>query len=196
MRRLWIVAAVTLCLFVAPLFADSGSSSAPFPGGIGAIIMWYICSSRRKQEIGGWLLYFYIQLYIGVIITVVALAVSFKNYLPATWAAEPQLYPLFLLSMVPAVIIFPVQLVIAEKLRRSRDSHFVAMLRYALWADLLLTALATAIDQKYFPDNLALDIFAFIWPVIWIPYLHMSKRVKAVFVTKTWLVPPVVAAPA
>jgi hypothetical protein len=57
--------------FCAPVFAADGTGqAAPVPGGgIGALIMWYVCGSRKKQEIGGWLLYYYIQLYLAVIVS-------------------------------------------------------------------------------------------------------------------------------
>ena len=30
-----------------------------------SVLVIYVCVKRRPQEIGGWLLYYYIQLYIG-----------------------------------------------------------------------------------------------------------------------------------
>ena len=50
-----------------PVFAstDTPASSSPL-GWIGALLtllIWYVCASRRKKEIGGWLLYYYIFSY-------------------------------------------------------------------------------------------------------------------------------------
>ena len=50
-----------------PVFAstDTPATSSPLSGiGVSAhtAIIWYVCASRRKKEIGGWLLYYYIQL--------------------------------------------------------------------------------------------------------------------------------------
>ena len=51
-----------------PVFASTDTPATPFrSGGIGflltlTMVIWYVCASRRKKEIGGWLLYYYIQL--------------------------------------------------------------------------------------------------------------------------------------
>src|SRR5207253_8049083 len=95
------------------VFASDSNKSSPtssLGSLIGVLIVWYICSSRRKKEIGGWLLYFYIQLYVGVIVTVAIGLFSFRNYIPSTWATNPSLYPLFLLSTLPTLMLLPVQL--------------------------------------------------------------------------------------
>lgn len=193
MRHLKLSQAVFLAIgltfaSVAPAAAQNGSqtSSAPVPG-LGGLIVWYICAKRKAQEIGGWLLYFYIQLYVGVIITLLIGLASFENYLPSTWVENRSLYPLFLLSVVPGLLILPIQLVAAERLRRSRDARWVRILRTVLWVELAAAALGAVIDSAEFPDNLASDVLAVVWPSIWLPYFYISKRVRKVFVTKDWI---------
>jgi hypothetical protein len=173
---------------VAPAAAQNGSqtSSTSVPG-LGALIMWYVCAKRKAQEIGGWLLYFYIQLYIGVIISLLVGLAAYENYLPSTWVENQSLYPLFLLSAVPGIVILPIQLVVAERLRKSRDVRFVRSLRTVLWVQLAAAVVGAVIDYAQFPDNLPLDVLAVIWPSVWLPYFHMSKRVKRVFETKNWV---------
>ena len=173
---------------VAPVAAQNGSQnpSTPIPG-LGALIMWYVCAKRKSQEIGGWLLYFYIQLYIGVIISLLVGLASYENYLPRTWVEDPSLYPLFLLSALPGIIVLPIELVAAERLRKSRDVRFVRTLRTVLWVQLAAAAVGGVIDSAQFPDNLPLDALAIIWPSIWLPYFYVSKRVKRVFETKDWI---------
>lgn len=155
--------------------------------GLGALIMWYVCAKRKAQEIGGWLLCFYIQLYLGVIIALVVNLASFENYLPSTWAEDRALYPLYLLSAVPGMLVLAIQLVVAEKLRRSRDMRFVKALRIVLWIQLAAVAVGAVIDWAEFPDNLPIDVLAVIWPVVWLPYFCVSKRVRRVFETRDWV---------
>jgi hypothetical protein len=169
-------------------FAADGSNSAPSSGigGIGALIMFYICASRSRKEIGGWLLYYYIQMYIGVIITVTVFLFSFNNYRPSSWSGNTSLYLLFLLSLMPGLLLQPLQLIVAEKLRFSRNFQFVKYLRYVLWADLAFLAVSTIIDIGYFPSSIPFDVIGFLWPIIWLPYFYKSKRVRSVFETKDW----------
>jgi hypothetical protein len=189
-RRDVLVCVGGTLLLAAVAFADDATHSSPPPaGGCGALIMAYICSRRKKEEIGGWLLYYYIQLYIGLIATVVILAVSLENYKPTSWSAAPSLYPWFLLSTVPGILVVPAQVIAAEVLRRSRSARFLRWLRVVLWIDAACAVLAVAIDLAYFRDSLFLDILPIIWVTVWLPYFYVSTRVKKVFVTKDWLVP-------
>jgi hypothetical protein len=189
-RRDVLIGACGILLFAAIGFADTTTHSSPPPaGGCGALIMAYICSQRKKEEIGGWLLYYYIQIYIGLIATIAIFAVSLENYKPSSWSAAPSLYPWFLLSAVPGILVIPAQVVVAELLRRSRSERFLRWLRIVLWIDAACALLAVAIDLVYFRDSLFLDILPIVWVTVWLPYFYVSTRVKKVFVTKTWLVP-------
>lgn len=193
----WVDIACTLnsLIGISQALAADGSNSKPFSGIglIGALIMLYICASRRKNEIGGWLLYYYIQMYIGVIIMVIVFLFSFNNYRPSSWSGNIGLYLLFLLSVIPILLLQPLQLIVAEKLRLSRDFQFLKYLRYVLWADLAFSAVSTIIDIGYFPSCVPFDVIGFLWPIIWLPYFYKSKRVRSVFETKDWGAP--VAAP-
>jgi hypothetical protein len=170
---------------------DTPAVSPQFSG-IGApvliLLIWYVCASRRKKEIGGWLLYYYIQLYIGAIIAVMLTVRSFDKYLPGTWEYLPGQYPFFLLSTVPVLLVYLAKFVVAERLRISRDYAYVPILRYILFADLASSLIAIAINNQYFEGNSAgFNIVTLIWPIIWIPYFYFSKRVKSVFKNHDWL---------
>lgn len=180
--------ALSLSVFAS---TDTPATSPPFSG-IGAplliLVIWYICASRRKKEIGGWLLYYHIQLYIGAFIAVMLTVRSFDRYLPETWAYAPDQYPFFLLSTVPVLLVYCAKFVVAEKLRMSRNYAYVPILRYILFADLASSLIAIAINNKYFEGNSAgFNMVTLIWPIIWIPYFYFSKRVKGVFKNRDWL---------
>jgi hypothetical protein len=184
------VATIVTLLLCTPAFAESSTQSIPPFGGCIGILVIYFCVKRRTQEIGGWLLYFYIQLYVALIAEVAVVITGLENYIPGSWAAAPGLYWWFLASTMPAQVSTVAQLILAETLRRSRDATWLAWLRAAFWLDLVFVGLALAIDAKLFRDNLALDGMALLWPMIWLPYLYISKRVKRVFVLKDWVTPP------
>jgi threonine/homoserine efflux transporter RhtA len=95
---------------------------------------------------------------------------------------------------VPTDIILLIQVVTAERLRKSRNVRFVRMLRTVLWIDLAAAGVGLVIDMSEFPDSVPLDMLAVIWPAVWLPYFYRSKRVKRVFETRDW-VPVVAAAP-
>jgi len=173
-------------------FAD-GAGLPRLPGGGGCLlglIIIVVCAQRKKEEIGGWLLYYYIQLYIALVMTVVFTIIGIENYLPAMWAGEEGLYVLFLLSTVPGVLIVPLQLIAAERLRRGRRYERLGLLKTLLWADLFFSLIGLLIDLVYFRENVAFSVIALIWPLIWLPYFYRSKRVDRVFRTRDWLPAP------
>jgi len=56
--------------------ASSTNTYTPtFPGGL---IAWWICSRRKREQLGGWLLFYYWQLYGGALMSVIFLGVLFK----------------------------------------------------------------------------------------------------------------------
>lgn len=178
-----------------PVFASTDTSATSFQStGTGflltlVMVMWYVCASRSKKEIGGWLLYYYIRLYIGAIIVVLVTVSSRDNYLPGAWINTPDLYPFFLLATVPGLLLYFAEFVVAEKLRISRNYAYVPILRYILFAALASSLIAIAINNKYFEGSSAgfLNMMTMVWPIVWIPYFYFSKRVKSVFKNRDWL---------
>jgi hypothetical protein len=176
-----------------PVFASTDTPDASFQSsGVGVLLtllIWYVCASRRKKEIGGWLLYYYIRLYIGVMIVVLVTVSSYDNYLPEAWTNTPDLYPFFLLTTVPGLWLYCAEFVVAEKLRTSRNYAYVPILRYILFAALVSSLIAIVINNKYFEEDSTafFNITTMIWPIIWIPYFYRSKRVMSVFKNRDWL---------
>ncbi|HEU4855387.1 MAG TPA: DUF2569 family protein, partial [Nitrosospira sp.] len=176
-----------------PVFASTDTPDASFQAGwVGVLLtllIWYVCASRKKKEIGGWLLYYYIRLYIGVIIVVLVAVSSYDSYLPEAWTNTPDLYPFFLLTTVPGLLLYCAEFVVAEKLRKSRNYFYVHILRYILFAALASSLIAMVIKNKYFEEDSTtfFNITTMVWPIIWIPYFYLSKRVKSVFKNRDWL---------
>jgi uncharacterized protein DUF2569 len=150
------------------------------------LILWVICYNRRLEEIGGWLLFYYIQLYMGIGISLLLLPLSIGALLPSRWAGAPGRYALVLLGTVPLYAIFLMQAFVAHRLRRSREAAYLVRLRRTLWACLVIVALRIAIDLEFFSLDLFLDGWTLLWTAIWLPYFYRSIRVGHVFVTKDW----------
>jgi hypothetical protein len=136
-RRVAFLVSIMTIAFPSIVFAASESQRPPIPGAaVGALIMWWICSRRRQQPIGGWLLYYFIQLYLAFAFTLFMTLISLENYRPSAWD-DSNLYYLFLLSTVPGFMVEIAQAVVATGLLSVRDWRWVSYLKMALVVDLV-----------------------------------------------------------
>jgi hypothetical protein len=168
---------------------SDNKTQAPLGSAPGALLMWWICSRRKDKPIGGWLLYFYIQLYVGAAVGIVFMFLSLKNYNPATWQSMP-LYWLFLISVLPGQLLLAAQVVVASVLLKKRQWEWVGYVQLLFALDLAFGLLAVLIDQWYFHDNVAFDLLTLAYATIWVLYFWKSVRVRSVFKTKDWKVVP------
>lgn len=184
--RLLLVTLVGVVLFSKTLLADVGVKTPQSYSGVGILLMWMVCSRRKKEEIGGWLLYYYIQLYLAALVVIAGMIASFGNYMPAIWK-DKWMYMLFILSTLPGIFLFILQVVTATIAMKTRAYKWIVKLRFILMLDIIFTLLAMIIDSQYFRENMVFNFMSIVWPVIWLPYFYKSVRVQRVFVTKDWL---------
>jgi len=161
------------------------TSTSTNPMGSGLLILAIICLVRRKKEIGGWLLYYFCVLYLGLFISIALIGASFSNYNPAAWE-DKALYSLFLTSTVPGIILLLAQAVMSYRLITRRNWQDVNILRVILLFEIIFSLIAIPIDANHWPDNIAFDIIGLISPLIWLPYFTYSKRVRSVYQSKNW----------
>jgi hypothetical protein len=171
--------------------APAGSTTSPLRSlfYLWNIIVIILCIARRKKEIGGWLLLYYIQLYTGAAASLIIPLFFIKNFYPSTWSGATGLYLLHLLSSIPSLLIIFVELVFAERLRKSRDFAHLPPLRKVLWFHFGFAVLGLVIDLLVFRDSVPLAVFGLVAPSIWLPYFYYSKRVNRVFRTHEWIFP-------
>jgi hypothetical protein len=169
---------------IAVLLADSSSSAytPSFPGGI---VAWIVCYSRRKQAIGGFLMFYYWSLYAGILVTLLLFGVNLQSYVPESFEDE-KLYHLFLVSVVPLLIVYFLQLVVASLMLRVRSLDMLRLLRGLLLAELACALIGVAIDLAHFQDNVPLDAYTIVCSLIWVAYFFISKRVTHVFGLNDW----------
>src|SRR6266849_2912457 len=135
------------------LFAGTSSTNTYTPTFPGGLLAWWICSRRKRQEIGGWLLFYYWQLYSGALMTVVFFVTAFQSYVPESFDDSSKYY-LFLSSALPGLVLFSVQLVIATILISVRTWDLLKLLRWVICVEIIALAIGIGIDVSYFPDSL------------------------------------------
>jgi hypothetical protein len=182
-RLTWLISA-----HVAPaaLFAaGSGGSQYSPTFSPGYLLACWICNGRKRNQIGGWLLYFYWQLYAGLVMSALFFAGNIQSYIPENFASGST-FALFLASTLPGLLLLVVKCVVATLLLQARSWDMLKLLRWLMLADLSADVLAAAIDGAYFPDNVALTFLSLVSDLIWLIYLFRSIRVRHVFLTHDW----------
>ncbi|HXJ85250.1 MAG TPA: hypothetical protein VMS18_00395 [Candidatus Binatia bacterium] len=167
------------------LAATSNNQYTPtFPGGI---VAWIVCNARKKQEYGGWLLFFYWQLYSGILLTAIFFTINVQSYIPENFGGDIQRYYWFLASTVPTLIIFALQVAVATILISVRTWDLLRLLRWLVLGQVIAGFVSLTIDTKLFPDNVALNLMLTVIPYCcWLAYFYASKRVRHVFQAHDW----------
>jgi hypothetical protein len=187
-QRILIPLSILIGILAGPvgLFAASGQSGSQytptFPGGL---IAWLVCNGRKRNQIGGWLLFFFWQLYSGLIISAVLFAANIQSYVPENFTTTQQ-YALFILSTIPVFTIFLVQLAVGTVLLSARTWDVLKLLRWLIGAEVVASSVSTIIDANYFPDNVGLNFLTLIPQILWLAYFFRSARVKHVFQIHDW----------
>jgi uncharacterized membrane protein YhaH (DUF805 family) len=132
--------------------------------------MWWICNSRKRKAIGGWLLFYYIQLFGGVIFSVLFLLALLTI---GTWREN-------IISFVYNVVLI-IEVIWASMLlsKKFRNLEYYNFLRITLLAQFMLGLVAFL---GYGSGN----ILMIIGSVFWFLYFTWSKRVELVFIENKW----------
>jgi hypothetical protein len=190
--NVWLKLLAALMLLASAIPAFAATNNAPRQNYAGAS-MWVtlaIVYLSRKRQIGGWLLYFYIQLYLSLIVSLMLIPQVASNLNPTQWD-ESFRYVMYFLSVVPVLIIDAIEVTVATRLLFRRNEGNVRLLRNIILALAIASAVAIGIDLMYFRDaTMFFDVLGLMFAVIWTLYFSKSKRVKAVFVEKNWVFDP------
>src|SRR5262249_55954795 len=135
--------------FAAP--ANQGQNTV----GAGLFLAWAIAYLTRRRAIGGWLLYFYIQLYLSLLISLLFLPGVIANLSPSSWDSAI-LYVLSFLSTVPVLLAEAFEAYAATVLLIRRNESNLRVLRFALVALAVTSGSALAIDIGYFNEGATL----------------------------------------
>jgi hypothetical protein len=173
-----------VCPLVVLAASSGGSQYSPTfaPGGL---VAWFVCNGRKRDQIGGWLLYFYWQLYSALFISIVFFATNIQSYVPENFDSSSK-FALFLASTVPVLLLFVVECAVATLLLSARTWDMFKLLRWTLVAEVAAAILGVGIDAAYFPDNVPLSGMALVSDLLWLGYLFRSQRVRHVFYSHDW----------
>src|SRR5438874_50039 len=156
------------------VFGDAGAQTHTNPGPPAAVAIAIICYTARKQPIGGWLLYYYITLYVGLAVSLLLLAATLQNYSPARWQSTG-LYALAIASTTLQQLILITQTVVATILLKRREWKWLKVLRAILIGGVIWSAISIGVDSAFFSEGYAaLDCVILIQLVIWLAYFFRS----------------------
>jgi hypothetical protein len=155
-------------------------------------VAWGIAYLTRRRPIGGWLLYFYFQLYLSLLFSLIFLPGIIANINPAGWDSSRR-YAMFITSTVPVIATQWFEVFTATRMLIQRNARSVWTLRVALYSLVICTGIAIYIDIGYFDSNAVFDIMSCVFAVIWSEYFRKAARVKQVFVDHNFSHPDAVS---
>jgi hypothetical protein len=169
------------------VLSASSAAQAQNPAGAGLAVLAAIAYLSRRRAIGGWLLCFYIQLSLSLVVSVLFVPQVISNLSPSKWDSAIH-YVLFFVSTIPVLITQGLEAFAAAKLLRTRNERDLRFLRQVLFAVMVASAAALGIDIVYFSDvsTILPDVQTFVFACIWSAYFWKADRVRRVFIEKSW----------
>jgi hypothetical protein len=171
-----------------PALADATSQPAQNSFFSILFVAWGIAYLSRRRAIGGWLFYFYLQLYLSLLFSFIFLPGIISNLGPNGWDSSLR-YVMFLASTVPTIATQYVEVFAASRLLRTRNAANLKFLRIVLAVLVVASGVGMAIDIQYFETNAVFDVLTFVFAVIWSLYFWRAQRVRKVFVENSWTHP-------
>lgn len=143
----------------------------------------------RRRPIGGWLLCYYAQLYLAIIVTTVFFVSRYQDLAPSAWDSGI-LYVMFLGSSVPIEVARIFEVILATQLLIQRTPEKLRMLRWVLAAMLIASSVSICIDAFFFPvgQKLIFDGLALGFSIVWLIYFLRARRVRLVFIERSWTI--------
>jgi hypothetical protein len=157
----------------------------PPPNPAGALMMLglIVGAIRRKHAIGGWLFFFFWQVVAGCAVTLAY--TDWSQYAPRAWH-DPMKYLLFMASAGPRIVVLPALALLGAILIGTQEWRWLVALRFTLILYAVLGLACIVVDRFYFPERLALDVGALVFPVVYCIYFFVSMRVRGVFLEHVW----------
>jgi hypothetical protein len=154
-----------------------------FPVGIIAFI---VCNMRKRSEFGGWLLFFYWQLYSGAVLAVFLFLRNFQTYVPENFATHASSHHWLMITAVSTIVILALQVAVGTMLIVVRSWDMLQFLRILLVAQSVAMLAALIVDVNYFPNYVPFRVGSLISEGMWMAYFFMSDRVRHVFKCHDW----------
>jgi hypothetical protein len=150
-----------------------------------AVIFAVVCYLRRKESIGGWLLYFYYWIYALVVAYAYDVFVHYRVFLPSS--EQDHEHHLALIAVTyPRLMALAVVVGVAMILLKRREWVWVERLRLAIGVEIIIAGVSAGLDAKYFPKSFGVNLGRCVMMFFWLLYFYLSDRVYSVFRLKDW----------
>ncbi len=163
-------------------FAADSSAPNPTSSAAPVFIIWLVCFLRRKKPIGGWLLFYFISIWLSLIVSF-ALSSKTISYLALPHSLAD--CPLFLsnLGAILSFALLTVEFVLSIILMTPawRAWKYVLLLRKVLVTSCVVFLVSFALDLTFSGYTFVLDLWALTLSVTWWFYFRRSTRVHRVF---------------
>jgi len=167
------------------LAVAASTSSQTTPALPGGILAWIICYARRRNAVGGWLLFYYWQLYSTLVLSAILFAANIQSYVPENYDTGRQ-FALLSVAVGPGLLLLLVQAVVATISIGVETPDMLKLLRWVLGAQVLAEIAEVTYTALHSPDNLYFPIVMLIQESLWLAYFIRSKRVHHVFSLQDW----------
>src|SRR5438270_14039679 len=108
-----VAAATAIAILVSGnAWAATATTAGHSNGAPGFLLAFAIAYLARRRQIGGWLLYFYMQLYISFLLDLILWVPAITELSPGKWDSS-RLYVLYFVSMVPVILVMVMLVVTA-----------------------------------------------------------------------------------
>jgi hypothetical protein len=185
---------ITIAIIVSTVvvgYQSSCAADAPTPnpssGGGLLLILWLVCYLRRKRSIGGWLLYFFIALWFGFLVSFALSAPAFKGLLFPDPSTTWRLYLSYLMNFIGMTIL--IAMIVNSIILASpnwRAWKYALLMRRLLLMECIVSAASVPVDVGIDTFATVLDLWTVVTSLIWYTYFRRSIRVDRVFRTNTW----------
>jgi uncharacterized membrane protein YidH (DUF202 family) len=140
---------------------------------------------RRKQEIGGWFLYFYFWISAVLVIYLTDALNNYRVFLPSS-KLDATRHVALITAVYPRLLALVGVVVIAVALLKWREWSWIERLRLMLAVTAVIASISVALDVRYFPRSLFANLIRCTMLWVWLIYFYVSKRVHHVFRTRDW----------
>jgi hypothetical protein len=152
------------------------------------IIFIGVCWARKRNEFGGWLLYFYGWMFLMFYSYLREFVNHLGLYLPTAQVDKVQRLAL-VATVIPRLLATVAVLMAMVILVIKRDMVWLQRLKVTLGAAVIIAGVSVYLDTRFFPTVSPANLRRLVMLIVWFVYLNVSRRVHQVFITKDWVEP-------
>jgi len=140
---------------------------------------------RRREDIGGWLMYFYFWICAALTVYLSDAIGNYPVFLPSS-KLDTAHHVALISAVYPRLIAVLGVVGVGVAALKWREWEWIERLKLTLAVTVLTAGISVALDAVYFHRSLFANVIRWIMLCVWLSYFHLSKRVHHVFRTKDW----------